>query len=299
MRIQKSILTIVLLFCIMYVQAQPRVRLWQHSHVRSKSVTLTPYIPKHNMHDGMAIIICPGGSYCWHASETEGEMMAEWLQKEGIAAFVLNYRVQGIFPYIFHTRSLFGGHKHPDMIEDLQRAIQYVREHKDQYGINPDRLGTMGFSAGGHLAMSSACYSHTNFLAAHDIKTEVSLRPNFVASIYPVISMSHPDTHKRSRRALLGERGKRRKIMQDSLSLEHHIPTDCPPVFLLNCKDDPIVRYHNSELLDSSLTVHNINHRYLQYSTGGHGFGANENKGSEETKRWKHVFLDWLNTLKL
>ena len=120
-------------------------------------------------------------------------------------------------------------------------------------------------------------------------------RPDFIAAIYPVVSMSHPDTHKRSRRALLGEYRKYDKAMRDSLSIEKHIPKDCPPVFLVNCKDDHVVKYHNSELLDSALTAQGISHRYIQYQTGGHGFGASETKGTAECRAWKKEFLNWLN----
>lgn len=82
--------------------------------------------------------------------------------------------------------------------------------------------------------------------------------------------------------------------LRDSLSLELHVPNDCPPVFLVNCQDDPIVKYHNSELLDSALTVHHVNHRYIQYKTGGHGFGATDYKGTAECRQWKDEFLIWL-----
>ena len=116
----------------------------------------------------------------------------------------------------------------------------------------------------------------------------------FQVLLYPVVSMSHPDSHKRSRRALLGEYGKHSRAMRDSLSLEKHVAKDCPPVFLVNCKDDPIVKYHNSELLDSALSAQGIRHRYIQYRTGGHGFGASETKGTAECRAWKKAFLSWL-----
>ena len=123
--------------------------------------------------------------------------------------------------------------------------------------------------------------------------------PSFIAAIYPVVSMSHPDSHKRSRRALLGEYKKYSRKMRDSLSIEKHVTMDCPPVFLVNCKDDPIVKYHNSELLDSALTAQGITHRYIQYPTGGHGFGASETKGTAECRVWKREFLSWLKSLAL
>ena len=85
--------------------------------------------------------------------------------------------------------------------------------------------------------------------------------------------------------------------MRDSLSLELHVRPDCPPVFLVNCVDDPIVDYHNSELLDSALTANNIAHRYIQYRTGGHGFGMSDTKGTPECRPWKEEFLKWLNAI--
>jgi len=233
-----------------------------------------------------AIVVCPGGSYCWHDYEVEGTQVAEWLKENGIAAFVLKYPVQGKFQYVTHSRLIFGGHKHPDMINSVQEAIRYVREHASEYRINPNNIGAMGFSAGGHLVMSAAEF----FTSSDD-------RPDFVAPIYPVVSMSHEVTHKRSRRALLGERGKRNMVLRDSLSLEKHVPADCPPVFLMNCVDDPIVKYQNSELLDSALTAKGVNHKYIQYRTGGHGFGASEVKGTAECRQWKGEFLRWLKEI--
>lgn len=272
-------------------------RIWENTGVGNRSVTLQPFLPEQICYGGVAVIVCPGGSYCWHDYDTEGIDVARWLQSEGIAAFVLKYRVQGIFPYITHSRAIFGGNQHPDMLQDIQRAIQLVREWADVYGINPHRVGVMGFSAGGHLAMSSACYSSTDFLAPLGVVHSVSLRQDFVALIYPVVSMSHPATHKRSRRALLGEWGRFNKILRDSLSLERHIPNDCPPVFLINCKDDPVVDYRNSELLDSALTIKGIPHHYIQYHTGGHGFGASDKLGTAECRQWKSNFIKWLKIL--
>lgn len=273
------------------------VKLWEGTSVRNRSVKLSPYIPTYSQERHPAVIVCPGGSYCWLDIQNEGIAVAEWLQEEGFAAFILNYRVQGIIPFAFHTRAIFGGHQHPDMISDLQRAIQYIRNNSETFHINPNQVGVMGFSAGGHLAMSSACYASTNFIYNEIDTDRVSLRPNFVAAIYPVVSMSHPDTHKRSRRALLGEYRQFNKKMRDSLSLEKHIPIDCPPVFLVNCQDDPIVDCHNSEMLDSALNAKSIDHIYIQYKTGGHGFGAKSDKGTNESIQWKTEFIKWFKKI--
>ena len=232
-----------------------------------------------------AVIVCPGGSYSWLAMKTEGTDVARWLQANGIAAFVLKYRVQGVVPYITHSRLLFRGHQYPDMMNDLNQAIRHVREHADEYGIDPERIGVMGFSAGGHLALCGAS------LIGERLEGGC---PSFIAAIYPVVSMSHPCSHKRSRRALLGEYRKYSRKMRDLLSVERHIQKDCPPVFLVNCKDDKTVNYQNSVLLDSALTAQGISHRYIQYQTGGHGFGVSETKGTAECRAWKEEFLSWL-----
>ena len=115
--------------------------------------------------------------------------------------------------------------------------------------------------------------------------------------IYPVVTMVESCVHKRSRRALLGDSRMKNRALRDLLSLERHVPTDCPPVFLVNCKDDPIVKYQNSELLDSALTSQKAPHRYIQYQTGGHGFGASERKGTAECRQWKKEFLSWFHKL--
>ena len=110
--------------------------------------------------------------------------------------------------------------------------------------------------------------------------------------------MTKPCVHKRSRRALLGENKVSDRQLCDRLSLEEHVPEDCPPVFLVNCKDDPVVDYHNSELLDSALQAHHVPHVYLQYQTGGHGFGASDKKGTSESRQWRQAFLAWVRELK-
>ena len=295
--IRKALVFCLFLFFVGQALAQESVALWDGFDVRhGKQVTLTPYLAENN-ETGLAVIVCPGGSYCWLDEETEGDGVAQWLQSNGISAFVLRYRAIGFGAYFWHHRILFRGKQHPDMISDAQRALQWVREHAEEYRIDPDKVGMMGFSAGGHLVMSAACFNETNFLKANGIDTKVSLRPTFVAPIYPVVTMRKPYVHKRSRRALLSEKRQHNQMMIDSLSLESHIPADCPPVFLVNCVDDPIVEYHNSMLLDSALTANQVKHRYIQYKTGGHGFGASEEKGTAECRQWKKEFLNWIKEI--
>ena len=182
-----------------------------------KAYKLTAYIPQENPTE-TGVIVCPGGSYFWLDKATEGERVAQWLSANGIAAFVLEYSHAGWAAYAYHVRT--GRRSFPAGFNDLRMALDSVRARVGEYGIRTDRIGCMGFSAGGHLVMHAA-----EQLAG----TPQALA--FVALMYPVVSMTHPCTHKRSRRGLLGEFPT--KAMKDSLSLEHHVPVNCPPVFLM------------------------------------------------------------------
>ena len=276
--------------------SQERIALWEGTKVRhGKEVVMEAYRPQDG--NGISVIVCPGGSYYWHDSDNEGEKVGQWLSENGITAFVLYYRAAGCAEIAFNSRLVFRGKRHPDMITDAQRALQYVQEHAEEYGINKDRIGMMGFSAGGHLVLSAACFSGTDFLQLSGIEADINRRPAFVASIYPVVTMNPPYAHKRSRRGLMGNNRVFNQRLRDSLSLEKHIPDDCPPVFLVNCIDDPVVPYQNSVLLDSALTEKRIPHLYKQYERGKHGFGASDYYGSPECRQWRQEFLSWLRDL--
>lgn len=285
--LKKSLIFSLLVILAGTISAQETVALWQGQKVRhGEQVTLTPFLADNN-ENGISIIVCPGGSYFWLDDVNEGEDVAEWLQNQGISAFVLRYRAAGFGAFFWHHRRIFRGKQHPDMLEDAQQAIKYLKEHSEENKIDPNRLGIIGFSAGGHLAMMTACFS------------DKEDKPAFVGAIYPVVTMNEPYAHKRSRRALLSERKQNNQMMRDSLSIEKHIPNDCPPVFVINCVDDETVDYHNSMLLDSALTAKKIEHKYIQYQTGDHGFGVSEVFGTKESRQWKHEFLKWLKEIKL
>lgn len=271
--------------------AQAQEKIWEGTACKASKVTLTEYLPEGE--PWAAAVVCPGGSYHWLDLEAEGTKVAQWLAGEGIAAYVLQYRVAGKFEFAAKYRTFVRGNRYPDMLEDMQRAIQLVRERYN------GPVGAMGFSAGGHLVMSSAEFFGTNFLERYGIQPEVSLRPDFVAPIYPVVTLSAQPVHKRSRLGLLGEWTVLKQEMRDSLSLEKHVRQDTPPVFLLNCVDDPIVDYRNSVLLDSALSANHVPHLYTQFATGGHGFGAYKEKQNEETKQWQSSFIKWLKSILL
>lgn len=281
--VKKTILCAIAVWCFLVGKAQDKVNIWQGTDCK-KRVEMVPYLASGQ--NNVAVIVCPGGSYFWHDMDAEGAKVGEWLRQNGISAFVLRYRTAGFMAFFTHYRYLFRGNRYPDALDDLHQAMTYVKHHAKEYGVHVDSIGAMGFSAGGHLVMSAGEL------------LEPQERPAFIAPIYPVVTMTQKCAHKRSRRALLGDSRKNNKKLCDSLSLEYHVPDDCPPVFLVNCKDDPIVKYHNSELLDSALTAHHVTHRYIQYKTGGHGFGATDDKGTAECRQWKKEFLDWLRGLR-
>ena len=221
------------------------------------------------------IIVCPGGSYCWLDFKTEGLEVARRLNSFGISAYVLQYHVYGWWAWATRYRLLLPGRLHPNPINDLQAAFQALRQSDNQ------TLGVLGFSAGGHLALQSSLSCH----------------PDFIAAIYPVVSMTDPCTHRRSRRALLGEYAGHHKSLCHSLSIEQILTPQCPPVFLVNCLDDPIVDYRNSVILNKALDNLHIPHRYIQYRTGGHGFGMSDIRGTAECRPWRNEFIQWLHEL--
>lgn len=276
-------LIVVILLLVVATRVISQVNIWEGVS-RHKKVMMTPYLANTNG-KSIAIIVCPGGSYFWHDMESEGHDVGRWLQKNGISAFVLNYRTAYVPAFVTHYRFVFRGNRYPDPQNDLRQALRYVKSHANDYHIDTCKVGAMGFSAGGHLVMSAV-----ELFDSCD-------RPAFVVPIYPVVTMTAPCVHKRSRRGLLGDSRTRNKALCDLLSLENHVPENCPPVFLVNCQDDPIVEYHNSVLLDSALTERKIPHQYLQFKTGGHGFGANIKKGTTESRQWMPSFLDWINKL--
>lgn len=277
------IVCFLLSLCMLLAQPKP-MRLWKEvrgmKHHPSK---LYVYPAPDSLNTGIAVIVCPGGSYSHTLGiATEGFGVAQWLNSHGINAFVLKYRVGS------------QGYHHPAMIEDAQYTIHYVRQHAKDYHIDPNKLGTMGFSAGGHLVAMTGALAQENFLAKFNIDTTLSLRPNFVVPVYPVVSMQDDIVHKRSRRNLLSRHYS--EETQQKFSLELNIPPTMPPTFVVTAKDDPVVNYQNSVRLDQALSKAHIPHQFFLYKTGGHGYGADEMLAPEAGK-WKYEFIPWLNTL--
>lgn len=247
------------------------------SALYGQTMTLHETVPKNT--SNTAVIVCPGGSYYWLGMKDEGRRVAEWLNANGIASFVLEYPTSGWASFFFHIRS---PHRsvYPAQLESLKAALKIVKSQ------GFENVGVMGFSAGGHLVLNAA------------IAIKDSLAPDFVSAIYPVVSMREPYVHKRSRRGLLGERKCRDPKMHDSLSIELHAGEISCPLFLMNCVDDKTVDYHNSVMLHEAMLKNRNSHllTYIQYQTGDHGFGANEEKMYGEAVSWKPTWLEWLKS---
>ncbi|HEY4325261.1 MAG TPA: alpha/beta hydrolase [Mucilaginibacter sp.] len=241
---------------------------------------LTIYEPDKKIKNGTAIIICPGGGYSIEAAGHEGSDVAMKFTEAGITAFVLKYRIPDDSTMIS---------KEIGPLQDAQRAIQLVRENAKAYGIKKNKIGLMGFSAGGHLASTAG----THFKHAYiDNPKNTSLRPDFLILIYPVISFNDSIGHIGSRNQLLGKNPSEEKIKEYSNELQ--VTQDTPPAFLVQAKDDP-VKYQNSTVFAQALHDHGVVADVYLYEKGGHGYGMN-NKSS--IVKWMDLVEEWLKKMK-
>lgn len=230
---------------------------------------------------GTAVIICPGGSYHHLGLYNEGYCSAKWFAENGVTAFMLKYRTNQSF------------YTEPAMLQDIQRAIQLVRENAEEYGIDPNKVGAIGYSAGGHLVtMAGEFFESHNELEKIGIKTNVSLRPDFCMPIYPVVTMQDDIAHKWSRRSLLGFNQTQQR--KDEFSMELNVPDNMPPTYVLVCKDDPVVIPENSLRLYAALEEKNIPNCHLSvYEWGKHGFGMQNGDFMKEF-HWNEDLKQWL-----
>lgn len=262
------------------LKCQEKLNIW--SGVDSMKGTYTRvlvYPAASDNNNGAAVVICPGGSYHHLGVPHEGIRTAEWFNSHGATAFVLCYRTAG------------RGYHHPAMIEDLQRTFQLVRENADRYGIDTTRVGAIGFSAGGHLVTMGGAFSHEDYLATLGITTDVSLGPDWVAAIYPVVSMQDSIAHKRSRMSLLGK--KYTKEMQDAFSMELRIGKNMPPTYVQASDDDNVVDVRNSIALYKALKYNNIKCHFEHFAKGGHGYGMKDCDFARESG-WQERLNEWL-----
>lgn len=280
MKNKRSLILLFFITLSLSIQAQEVFRPWEGIREKSR-VRMWHYAPQNDQSLKTAIIILPGGSYHHLGINNEGHQVAKALAHEGYSAFVLRYST-GMY-----------GYSYPTMMEDIQRAVMLVKENASAYGINADKVGLLGFSAGGHLAGWMGTYYDTNFLARYGLNPSVTLKPAFVAMIYPVVSMADGITHVRSRRNLLA--ANHPVSLRKTLSLEENVREDMPPVFLMTCMDDPVVDPQNTLRYSAILEDKHVPHRLLLYRKGGHGFGYDPEAGHETAALWMREFLLWLN----
>ncbi len=222
-----------------------------------------------------AVIVCPGGGYEFRADH-EGEPIALWLNTLGISAFVLRYRVA---PY-----------RYPSALSDVQRAVRTVRHRAEEFGVDPDRLGVLGFSAGGHLASTAGTLHDAGTADATDPIERYSSRPDLLMLCYPVITLSEPYTHEGSRTALLGADASPADI--DALSSERNVTADTPPTFLWHTSEDGLVPVENSLWFASALGRSGVPFDLHVYALGGHGMGMAG--GDEHVRHWTGQCASWL-----
>ncbi|KAB5486124.1 MAG: alpha/beta hydrolase [Flavobacteriia bacterium] len=234
--------------------------------------SLEVYLPSSVIKTGKMVMICPGGGYGVLAYDKEGTDIAKWLNGYGIAAAVLKYRLPED-----------GSNEIPHLtpLMDAKRGVELIRSNAEKWGIDPNKVGVMGFSAGGHLASTLG----THF--------EEGNRPNFMALIYPVVTMKQDHTHNGSRKNLLGPDPSDNLV--EHYSNELQVRENTPPTFILHSTDDEVVPLENSLQLAKSLKDKGISVEMHVYPYGGHGFAMALQQG--RLSKWGQLLLDWLSDI--
>lgn len=240
--------------------------------------TLTIYLPPQSEATGTGVVICPGGGYGNLAMDHEGHQVARWLNSNGIAGFILKYRHLG------------NGYGHPAPLQDAQRAVRMVRSRAREWNINPQRIGILGFSAGGHLASTVGTHFDKGRADADDPVDRVGCRPDFMILIYPVISFAEPFTHQGSKKNLLGK--KPDKALVESLSNEKQVTPETPPTFLVHTDQDTGVPCENSVSFFLALRKAKVPAEMHIFTKGPHGFGLG--KKGDPAAAWPGLCVEWL-----
>ncbi|HEY6291721.1 MAG TPA: alpha/beta hydrolase [Terriglobia bacterium] len=264
--------------------AEPRtIQLWEHGapgalgNGDADTPTLTLYTPLNPAASGTAVIVAPGGSYQFLATNHEGRQVADWLNALGITAFVLKYR-------------LGPRYRHPVELGDAQRAIRLVRTRAKEFDILPDRVGVMGFSAGGHLASTAGTHFDRGNPAAADPVDRASSRPDFLILAYAVISFTAPYTHQGSAKALLGDHPD--PMLLEDLSNELHVTPQTPPTFLFSTSADTAVPSENSAAFYLALHKAGVPAELHIFEKGPHGVGLD--LSDPALGEWPTLLANWL-----
>jgi len=272
-----------------YPQKRTPVRLWDRSApgalgVAPKDIpTVTPYVPEAVAFPVPAVVIYPGGAYGTLAAH-EGEDYALFLTMHGVAAFVLKYRLGT------------DGYRHPCMLEDAARALRLVRARAPEWNLDPERIGVMGSSAGGHLASTLLTHFDAGRPESSDSIERRSSRPDFGILCYPVISMG-PLGHEGSRENLLGENPDTSLVR--ALSSELHVTPETPPCFIWHTWEDGVVKVENSLAFADALRKNGVPFDLHVYQKGEHGMGLGDKPPFRSVHPWAHDLLFWLKGLHL
>jgi acetyl esterase/lipase len=234
--------------------------------------TLEIYLPEKEKASGAAVIICPGGGYKVIVYQGEGIATAKELAKNGVAAFVLKYRLPD--DSTMSDKSI-------GPLQDVQQAIKLVRQNADKWNIDPTKVGIMGFSAGGHLASTGATHFNKAYV---ENSNGTNLRPDFQILIYPVISMQDSLTHADSRKNLLGNQPAKESI--NLFSNELQVTNNTPPAYLTHAADDKVVDVDNSIAYFQKLRHLHVDVEMHIYPKGGHGFIFRQKGWMEPLIRW-------------
>ena len=238
---------------------------------------ITVYLPRNMVVNTPGVIVCPGGGYVNLAMNHEGRQVASFLNSLGLAAFVLRYR-------------LGPRYHHPIELGDAQRAVRTLRSKAAEWRIDPARIGMMGFSAGGHLAMSASTHFDSGAAGAADIVDRAGSRPDFTVLGYPVISMTEPWTHQGSKNSLLGNNPD--PELAKSLSGELAVTKETPPTFIFQTNADTTVPAENSVYYYLALRKAGVPAEMHIFEKGAHGLGlANDDPALSE---WSKVLANWL-----
>ncbi|HYW96189.1 MAG TPA: alpha/beta hydrolase [Bacteroidales bacterium] len=241
--------------------------------------TLTVFRPDNP--NGAAVVICPGGGYVALAIDKEGYKFARWFNERGVTAFVLKYRLD-----TWDVK----GYTYPAQFDDATRAMRLVRSQAGKYGIDPSKIGIMGFSAGGHLASTVGTHFDYGNPDAQDVIERYSSRPDFMILAYPVISMTTPYTHRFSRKVLIGE--DLNKDLAWYLSSELQVTTFTPPTFLFHTDADNTVPAENSMLFYQALRKVHVPAEIHIFEHGHHGVGLA--KDDPALSVWPLLLENWL-----
>lgn len=245
-------------------------------HITNPSLQVYPAPADKNT--GTAVVVCPGGGYYGVSFINEGIKVAEWLNGLGISAFVLHYRLPD--DAIMANKSIAP-------LQDGQQAIRTVRSHAKEYGIDPNKIGIMGFSAGGHMAATISTRFDEKVYHTTD---NTSARPDFSLLVYPVITMDSTFTHSGSRENLLGKNPSSDQVTHFSNELQ--VTEKTPPTFMLHSMDDNVVPVQNSIVYAQALQRCKVPCELHIYQSGGHGYGLGWSSNTEST--WPEACRKWL-----